>query len=264
MKAIGKWTIWQRRVSAVWWSIGVCGFLLVNMVFYPSFKDQAEQLQKSFENIPEAALQLFGGSSDFFSPVGFLNSQIFFLMLPLLLGILAISLGSSLLAREEQDKTVESLLARPVSRSSLLLGKSGAGTLILTVVTLVGLGTTLITATIVDIAVPIMNIALATFACFVLSLSFGAIAFMLTTIGKARGASIGIATLIALGGYLINSLSGTVTWLKAPSKLFPFHYYDPESILRGSFAWGNILFLACVVVICAAVSWFSFRRRDLA
>jgi ABC-2 type transport system permease protein len=264
MKAISKWTIWQRRVSTVWWSIGVCGFLLVNMVFYPSFKDQAEQLQKSFENIPEAALQLFGGSSDFFSPVGFLNSQIFFLMLPLLLGILAISLGSSLLAREEQDRTIESLLARPVSRSGLLLGKSGAGTIILTIVTLVGLLTTLITAKIVDIAVPTMNIALATFACFVLALSFGAIAFMLTTIGKARGASIGIATLIALGGYLINSLSGTVSWLKIPSKLFPFHYYDPESILRGSFAWGNILFLLFVIVVCGAVSWFSFKRRDLA
>jgi ABC-type transport system involved in multi-copper enzyme maturation permease subunit len=104
--------------------MGVSIFIFINMIFYPTFKDQAAELQKSFESLPDAALQLFGGSSDFFSPVGFLNSQIFFLMLPLLLGILAISLGSSLLAAEERDSTIESLMARPISRTHLLLHKS--------------------------------------------------------------------------------------------------------------------------------------------
>jgi len=236
----------------------------MNLVFYPSFKDQAEELQKSFESLPEAALQLFGGSSDFFSPVGFLNSQIYFLLLPLILGILAISLGSSLLAREEQDKTIESLLSRSISRSGFLVGKSIAGIAILLVTTLVGLITTVLAAIVVDIDVPILNISLASLACFILVLSFAAIAFMLTTIGKTKGTSIGIATIVALGGYLLSSLSGTVAWLKTPAKFFPFHYYDPESILRGSFRWLNIVVLVCIILVCAMISWLSFRRRDLA
>lgn len=263
MSSIIRWTLWLRRISTVWWSIGVAGFIFINMIFYPSFKDQAADFQKSFENLPETAVQLFGGSTDFFSPVGFLNSQIFFLMLPLLLGVLAIGLGSSLVAREEQEKTLEVILARPISRARFLGAKALAGLAILTTVTLVGVLTTVILARIVDIKVGIGSILLASLACYILAISFGAVAFMLTTIGRARGASIGIASLFALGGYIISSLAGTVDWLVTPSKAFPFHYYHPEAILRGSFEFRPISFLLAVVAVCVVVSWLSFRRRDI-
>lgn len=263
MKPIIRWTTWQRRWSTMWWSVSIFGFIFINMIFYPSFKDQAEQLAKTFQDLPPAAVQLFGGSTDFFSPIGFLNSQIFFLMLPLLLGILAIGLGSSLIAREEQDKTIELLLARPLSRSRLLMSKALAGTVILAIVTIAGLITTLLISKFVDLEVPSSAITLATINCFLLTLSFGAIAFLLTTIGKARGASLGIAALIAIGGYLVSSLSGTVDWLKVPAKVFPFHYYQSEAILRETYNWNNALFFGAIILVCGALSWLSFRRRDI-
>jgi ABC-2 type transport system permease protein len=234
------------------------------MIFYPSFKDDAEQLQKSFENIPDSAVQFIGGSTDFFSAIGFLNSQIFFLTLPLLLGILAISLGSSLLAKEEQDQTIEALLARPISRSKLLLGKALAGVFILTFVTLIGLLTTILSAKFVDLEVSASKISLVTFVCFLLALSFGAIAFIFTSTGRARGASIGIATTVALGGYVISSLAGTVDWLRVPGKLFPFDYYHSEAILRGTYNWANILFFIALIAVLGILSWTIFRKRDLA
>ena len=80
MNAIVSWTMKQRKWSIMWWSIAIVSFILVNMVFYPSFKNQAAELEKSFENLPSTAVQFIGGSTDFFSPVGFLNSQIFFLI----------------------------------------------------------------------------------------------------------------------------------------------------------------------------------------
>lgn len=258
-----RWTIWQRRWSIMWWCIGVFFFIVINMVFYPSFKDQAAELQKSFENLSQSALQFIGGSSDFFSPVGFLNSQIYFLMLPLLLGVLAIGTGSSILGREEQDMTIENLLSRPVSRSKLLLAKARAAAIIVLLVSLLSLLTTVVIAKIVKLEVPATDMAAASFACFLLVLSFGAISFLLSAIGKARSAGIGIATFIALGGYIIDSLAGTVDWLKVPAKVFPFHYYDPEAILRHSYDWGNLLFFVGVIAVCGLISWLSFRRRDL-
>ena len=258
-----RWTLWQRRWSTMWWSIGAFGLIFLNMIFYPSFRDQAAELQKSFENLPDAAVQLFGGSTDFFSPVGFVNSQIFFLMLPLILGILTIGLGSGLLAREEQDQTIEMLLARPVSRSKLLAAKGIAGVIILTIVTLAGLATTLVTAKIVDLDIATMPLVQVTAVCWLLVLSFGAIAFLLSAIGKTRGASLGIATLVAIGGYLVSSLAGTVDWLKTPSKAFPFNYYESEAILRGNANWNNLIFFAAVVAVGAALSWLVFRRRDI-
>lgn len=263
MKAVIKWTLWGRRWGVVWWSIGVSGFIFLNMIFYPSFRDDAAELQKTFENLPDAAVQLFGGSTDFFSPVGFVNSQIFFMMLPLLLGILAISLGSNLIAREEQDKTIEMLLARPLSRGRLLLAKGLAGMLTLAVVTAVALFTIIVTAKVVNLEVPLSALVKVIFVCFLLVLSFGAVAFLLTAIGKARSASLGLAAVIALGGYFVSSLAGTVHWLAVPSKFFPFHYYQSETILRGTYDWAHALFFIAVIVACSVIAWICFRRRDL-
>lgn len=263
MNPIVKWTLWQRRWSIIWWSAGVSFFMLLNMVFYPTFKDQAAELQKGFESLPDTAVQLFGGSTDFFSPVGFLNSQIYFIMLPLLLGILAIGVGSSLIGREEEDHTIEALLSRPVSRSRLLFAKAIAGSLVVGMVTFVSLLTSVIVSKAVGISVPIPNIIAVTVACFVLALSLGAIAYVLTATGRARGISLGLATVIALGGYIISSLAGTVSWLKSPSYVFPFHYYKSEDILRGHFAIGNIAILTGVIIVCLLFSWLFFRRRDL-
>ena len=263
MNPIIKWTFQLRRVSTIWWSIAVAAFIFINMVFYPTFKDQAAALEKSFANLPDAALQLFGGSADFFSPVGFLNSQIFFLMLPLLLTVLAISLGSSLLAREEQEMTVELLLARPVSRSKLLAAKILTGIAILTIVALVATLTTAVCNKVYHVDVNTSYILLASFDCWLLSLATGAIAFVLTCTGRARGAAIGFAALIGIGGYLISSLSGTVDWLKTPSKALPFHYYQPEAILRGTIDWAQMLFPLAIIVVCGLLSFVAFRRRDI-
>lgn len=263
MIPIIKWALWQRRWSTLWWSIGMLFLIFLNMIFYPSFKDDAQQLQKSFENLPDAAVQLFGGSTDFFSPIGFLNSQIFFLTLPLVLSILAIGMGCNLIGKEVKNLTIESLLSRPISRSKLLLGKAIAGTLILSGVTLISLLTTVVTAKIVGLEVGVGLISLATLACFLLVLSFGAIAFTLSCYGKTRNASLGIAAFIAFGGYIIGSLAGTVDWLEVPSKVFPFTYYQPEAILRETFNWINILFFIGVIIGCGVISWLTFRRRDI-
>lgn len=264
MLSVIKWTLRQRRWSTFWWILGIFGFIFLNIIFYPTFKNQAAELQKSFENLPAAAVQLLGGSTDFFSPVGFLNSQVFFLMLPMLLSILAIGMGTSLMGREEQDGTIETLLARPISRTQLLLAKAKAGTLELALVTIASLLTTIGLARAVGLTeVSPLDMIEVTFACFMMALSFGAIAFLLSATGRARGASIGIATFIALGGYLISSLSGTVHWLKTPSIFFPFHYYKSEDILRGTMNWLNILVFVAVIAVCGIVSWVAFRRRDL-
>lgn len=263
MKAIIRWTILMRRWSTMWWSIAVAGFIFINMVFYPTFKDQAAELEKSFADLPEAALQLFGGSADFFSPVGFLNSQIFFLMLPLMLSILAISLGSSLIAREEQDKTIELLLARSISRGKLLGAKALAGTLILSAVALTAIIITVICGKVFGVDVSTVSILVAGLSCWLLALSTGAIAYLLTSTGRARSAALGIAALVGIGGYLISSLAGTVDWLKVPAKAFPFHYYQSETILNGTYDWVYLLFPIGIIALCAIGSHLAFRRRDI-
>jgi ABC-2 type transport system permease protein len=239
-------------------------FIFLTLIFYPSFKQDAAELQKTFENLPDAALQLLGGSTDFFSPVGYLNSQVYFIMMPILLGIVAIGQGSNILTKEEQDKTIEGLLSRPVSRTKLLFSKAISGLAILSIITIATHLSVVLVSKIVDLEVSIGLMTQATFVCFLMCLSFGAIAFLLTSTGRAKGASMGVAAFVAFGGYIISSLSGTVTWLSAPSKIFPFNYYDSEAILRGAYNWNNIWYFVVVIYLCCVLSWVAFRRRDIA
>lgn len=262
MFSIFKWTIWQRRWSTVWWCVGIVVFIIVNLAFYPTIRDQAAELNKSFAGLSDSTLALFGGT-DFFSPVGYLNSQVIYLMLPLLLSILGIGLGSSLIGREESEGTLELLLARPVSRTRLLFAKALAGTAILAVVTTLGSLVTIVLAKAVNIGVPVSYIIAACFACFMLVLAFSSLAFLLSATGRGRAAALGVAVVYSLGGYIIGSLAGTVHWLKNPSYIFPYHYYNSAEILRGNFSWSSIVFFGLFIAGCMILSWVSFRKRDL-
>lgn len=264
MISIIRWTLWQRRWSIFWWALAVTAFIFINIIFYPTFRDQAGEFEKTFAQLPEGARALFSDTGEFFSPVGYLSSQVFYLMAPLLIGILAISLGTSLIGREERDGTIELLLSRPVSRTRLLAAKAVAGLAIAAFIGLITSIATMVMSKLVDIAVPMPNILLAGLAATALAISFGAVAFMVTTLGRgARAASIGVATFVALLGYIVVSLAGIVEWLKWPAKALPFNYYHSAEILRGTYDWSNMLFIAGVVIVCAIISWAAFRRRDI-
>ena len=229
--------------------MGIVGLVVLTLAFYPTIHNQAAQLNKSFGNLNSSTLALFGGT-DFFSPVGYLNSQLIYLMLPLLLIILGVGLGSSLIGREEADGTIESLLARPISRTRLLLAKALAGTFILFSVTVIGSVVIIGMAKTVNIGIPLPYIAAACFACFMLVLTFSAAAFLLSATGRGRVAALGVTMVYALGGYVIGSLASTVHWLQKPSLIFPYHYYQSADILRGTFRWSGIVFFGVFTAVC--------------
>lgn len=265
MKEIVRMTLWQKRWTIFWWSVGILAFVFLTLIFYPTINRQSAQLDKSFSQIPQTAKQLFTDTNNIFSPIGYLSSQIFYLLLPLLIGILAISQGMSLIGKEERDNTIEMLLARPVARGSLLLGKALAGLLIVVLVDAVSTLFTVLMCVLVHLDVGLADVLAAGAAVGLMSLTFGVIAFMLTALGRAgRAASIGLTALIALGGYILVSLSPTVNWLRWPAKIFPFNYYHSAELLIGSYNWLNAVYYAAVILGCLIISWLTFRRRDLA
>jgi ABC-2 type transport system permease protein len=238
-------------------------FVVLEMAFYPTIRDQQAELEKSFSQLSDSAIALFSDTGDFFSPVGYLSGQIFYLMMPMLLGVLAIGAGASLVGREEREGTLELLLSRPLSRIRLIFAKALAGTLIVLMVGLAGTLVTALMAKTVSLPVPFTSILLAGLVSTALALSFGAVAFMITMLGRgARAAALGVAALVAITGYLLSSLAATVDWLKWPAKLFPFDYYRPAEILEASYNWLNLLFILAVIVACGLVSVIAFRRRD--
>src|SRR5207248_8557932 len=65
---------------------------------------------------------MFGDPTKLMSPEGFL-SLAFFSYLPLIMGVFAVLAGSGLLAADEENGTLDLILAHPVSRTALFLGR---------------------------------------------------------------------------------------------------------------------------------------------
>lgn len=266
MRALIAWELRQRRIAILWWSIGTIGLIAMLLLIYPSIHDQAAQLNKALEQLPDSlkALKTGGTNIDITSPIGYLHSQIFYITLPLLWIILTVTRGSALLGKEEESKTLELLLARPISRGRLLAAKAISGIaelLIVCVAALVGL---LLFTRVVSLDISASSLAITTAYTALFCLSFGAISFTLTAIGRlTKRASTSIAVGIAFGGYMVASLSSVSHYLINVTKIVPYNYFSPEHILAGDYSRGLTYYLIGVSLFAILGSYFGFRRRDI-
>ncbi len=264
MIALIRWGLWQKRWSTLWWAIGISAYMILVIAVYPSFSSQTSTLNNSLNQLPATVKSLISDSGNYMSPVGYMSSKAYYIMLPIVFSVLSIGLGNSLLARDEQDHTLELVLSRPVSRLKVILGRAISGILIMLAVMLTTALTTIFIAWLVGLHIGLINLFLATAMSARLALIFGALAFMLSAFGKtARKASVGIATLLLIAGYLFTSLSGTVRWLQWPAKLLPYNYYHPSEILNGNANWNNAFGMILVVIILGVIAYLGFRKRDI-
>lgn len=264
--AIVRAELWQRRWSLLWWSVGVAALVGIDMLLYASVKDQVQQFEELNNRLSPTLRALFSDSGNFLQPAGFLSARVYYLLLPLLLSIFTIGLGANLIGREEQQGTLELLLARPVSRTKLLLSKLLAGGVAAGLLGIVALATAFVCLGPSGLTgISHRALAVATLQAVLLSSLFGMIAFTLTALGRpARAGSVGIAALFAFASYIVTSLESTVHWLRWPATALPYHYYRPSEILAGTTGqkW-TVIGFALTMVAMVVISWIGFRRRDI-
>lgn len=253
----------RRKLYLLWWSIGIIALIALTVLAYGSVRDQAGELNKAFGNL-SSSISSFVGTSDMFSPAGYLNSQLYYITLPVLFILLSITLTSSLVNKEESNRTLELLLARPVSRTSLLAAKAISGCVVIAILGAVTALTVVLCAAAIHIDISVGNLLLATTAMVLFSGAFGALAFMLFAASTAtRHLAVVVAVLVSFGGYILSSLAGLVHGLAWLAKIFPYHYYDPGAMLTGKLSAGLVLYIAAIYVGSMLVAVLGFRRRDI-
>lgn len=246
----------------VYWVIGIAILSFITVLFYPSLSE-AEELSRLFDDA-DALAQLFaGGFTDMTSPEGFLNSQIYALLAPILFIIFGVVQGSGAIAAEEEQGTLDILLSHPTTRLQVLIQKTAAmaATMLLLAVALwlsVVLG-----ALVVDMDLSLIKTAAVTFSGLLLGLAFAALSLALGSALGKRGSSIGISGGVALAAYFIYSLTPLVEGLEHASKVSPFHYYITADPLVNGLNYAHALLLAAIAVVLTVIAAVTFERRDL-
>ena len=148
---------------------------LVSVAFWPSLEGTSAltDITKSSQSLMEAF-----GVQDLATAAGYLDGQMYALMLPLLLSGLAIAATSALTAGDEDAGRLELVHALPVSRTAVWLARMGAAAIVLAAVTV-------LTAVVVALSlgpfsledVSVSRIVVATLACGALGLFHGSVAY---------------------------------------------------------------------------------------
>lgn len=262
LKSVFTKTIYEKHMYTLFWSIGMFLMVLLTMSIYPSFS-QDGGLSDALANVPEALKGIIGDLAVQKTMGGFVDQQIFAFRMPLFMIIFSIILFNSLIAGDESEGTLQTLLVQPVSRLRALLEKTAAG-LVLTA--LASLATTLgILAGMLMVgeSYDISRLLAATINLWLVSVGFGMIALAVGSITGRKGMASGLASLIAFASYFITSLAPSVKSLQPFEKFTLIHYYAEPSVALNGIDGGSLAVLGVFSLALLAVSAIVFNRRDI-
>lgn len=257
-------TLRDTRRAVLWWSLGLVGLTAMMVAVYPTVRDNPD-LNELVEDYPEAlkAFIAFGGDLDYVSGAGYLGSELFSFMVPLLLLIAAIGAGARAIAGEEESGTLDLLLANPISRRRLVLEKLGALGAEIAALALVLWLSLVVGVEAVGMGVSAAHLAAATGSAALLAFAFGAIALLLGAATGRRALAVGVASAGAVAAYLVSSLAALVDFLEPARTASPFYHYVASDPLRQGLALGHVGFLVLLGALAAALAPLFLDRRDV-
>ena len=256
-------SIRDQRRSLIFWGLGVSLLSFLTILFYPSIKDVPE-FSELFQDTEVLTRMFAGGFTDLTSPEGYLNSQLYALLVPVLFLMFTIGQGSGAIAGEEEKGTLDLLLSYSTMRLQVLLQKFAAMVVATAVLAILLWLSVVIGGAIVEMDLSPWRAAEATLSGFLLGILFGVLALMLGSAFGKRGLSTGIAGAIAVGTYFIYALAPLVDGLQPLEKVSPFYFYISADPLTTGLNLVHAAVLMAVTAAFLAVAIVTFERRDLA
>ncbi|GAA4607257.1 ABC-2 type transport system permease protein [Actinoplanes octamycinicus] len=261
MRSVFTKALTDQRRSLIGWGVGLFLMVLMETALWPSIGKMPD-LQQFLANYPEAMRKLFN-MQDFGTGTGFVNTELFSILVPVLLLTYAIGRGARAIAGEEETGTLEVLLVTPVTTTTLL-AQEGAALL----TGLLVLGTVLYAAVIAGSVLFGMGIGLlpllsATLAMVLLAAEFGCLALAIGAVTGRRAVAIGTAAAAAVGAYLLYVAGELVTALEPWQRLSPFDQAMSGGPIGAGFRAVHLV-MPVVAVLLVAAAAPRFARRDIA
>ncbi len=267
MKLHSVWTVFRYRFAryrgqVLGWGIALAVYAAVMVPFYGTILDQQEQFEKLIDAYPKEIAAFVGGMEDLFSPTGYLDTYILSLM-PLILGVFAVLMGSGLLASDEESGRLDLIIAHPVSRTALYWGRLAAySAATVAILALLWLGlavpsrwTDLGVVSVVELALPCLSL----FAVLVL---FGTLSLLFSMLLPSRRMATMTAGILLVASYFLPGLAYLNGDIEPVAKLSPLWYYQGGDAID-SFKALWFAGLLVVALLFAGLAWWRFERRDI-
>lgn len=252
-------TLRDEARPLVWWSLGVVAVLLLMALLWPSIRDvYTAELLASYPEELQEAFNIEGAMDG----AGYLNMEVFSIVLPVLFIVFGVGRGARLIAGEAQEGVLEPVLVSPLPRWSVLLQKAvglAAGVALLAVVTALA---TLLGSAVGDLAIPWDEAVVGAAAMGLLGLYAGWLALAVGAATGHRGVAMAAAGLVLVGGYLLHIVGAILARVEPWRVVSPFTQAIDEGPIGTVVPWG----FATLAVTAAAFLVLAlplFERRDV-
>jgi len=261
MNAIFRYALLRWRGQIIGWGVALAALALLVASLYDAALQMRAQLEQLLDTMPPELMMFVGGVDRVFSPAGFLDTR-FFSMMPLLLGVFAVIIGSGLIAGDEENGTLDLILAHPLRRFDLIVGRWLAFcAALLGILAMAWLGL-IIASSFTSIKFGWLDMALPFVSLFGILAWFGGLALLLSMIVPSRRLAASLTGLILAASYFITTLARISPNLNALAQWSPFTYYQGGSALEG-FNAGDFVGLLLMSLVFVAIGAWLFQRRDI-
>lgn len=252
-------SLWDQRRSLVWWSLGVAGTVLLMALLWRSIRDvYSEEL---FQAYPEEFREAFNIDA-MITGAGYLNMEIFSIIVPLVFAVFAVGRGAGMIAGEEQAGTLEPIVVLPVPRWRVLVEKAVALAIGLVVLGAATVAATVVGSAVGDLAIPFWHAVVGALSMVLLGLYAGFLALAVGAATGRRGVAMAVAGLVLVAGYLLHIVGAILEEVEPWRVLSPFTQAIDEGPISGVVPWGfAALALTALAFLVVAVPLFG--RRDI-
>ncbi|RNL84789.1 ABC transporter permease subunit [Halostreptopolyspora alba] len=245
------------------WMVAVAAVTLLYSAFWPSMADSAEAMDEFMATFPSGVLEAMGWQ-DLTSAEGYLNSTVFALLMPILMVVAAIVIGTRAIAGDEEDGGLELVLAHPVGRVSVLVQRFAAVVVFIAALGFASFLTLAVFAPTLDIDIAVGYLLAATSMTTLVALCYGSLALAVGAVTGRRGLALTTGALFAVIGYVGNTFALQVSELEWLRFLSAFYYaLDPNPLANG-FDAGFTAILIAVPLALLVIAATTFTRRDVA
>jgi ABC-2 type transport system permease protein len=250
----------QSRVSAIiGWGIGLTLFGSMYISIFPEVEDEMAGLADL--SIYQAMGIQMGTFEDFIAST-------IVLFLPILLGIYGIITSTASLAGEEDDGTLELVLAMPLFRWQIVAVKAIAMALAAFLILLIsGAGNGLVLNMVkgsVDVEVTFVQLLTAVLNAWPISVAFMMMGMFLGAYLPTRRVAALATTVIFVASYFGENLVSMVASLDFVKPYSLFTYFDSTTkVFEEGIDAGDFWFLVAVAVAFFGLAQLSFHRRNV-
>lgn len=247
-----------NKKSLFLWSLVLILFNVITMYFYPVI---ASNPSKNTLGITKIFILDEIDLSDIFQ---YFRSQ-GYIYITLFGSIYITMLSAGMLSKEETNKSIDFLLARPVSRKGIVTAKIFAiftYTLIFNL--LFSLSNFIIFEYVKKSPFNLNIFIFMSIGPFLLHLTFASIGLMFSIFVNKEKAIFSLSIGIVMGSFFLKVLSAMVKQLSILRYFSPFKYVDPYDILRdGTISLRYFSIMLTIIVICVYITYILYDRKNL-